>query len=212
LNKFFGLYNFFSRIMITKYGYSCYPCIHFGFSVYNSLYSLKKFLVFILFVLPVFSAHSQGRDSFTVYVFLLDECRICQEISPELRKIADIAREQNIGMIGFFPNYATTEEGLKTFCKKYKVNFPAFIDHDKKVSKKFSATVLPEVVVWNETRQQVFYRGAVNNLFFAPGKERHNISQNYLRDAIFAIQNGNMPQITKTEPIGCFINYSENEW
>jgi peroxiredoxin len=172
---------------------------------------LKKVLIFIVFWLFVLSAHSQSRDSFTVYVFLLDECRICQEISPELRKIADITRDQNIGMTGFFPNHATTEEGLKKFIKKYKINFQVKTDHDKKMAEKFSAAVLPEVVVWNETRQQVFYRGAVNNLFFAPGKRRHHISQNYLKDAIFAIQKGIKPEISVTEPVGCLINYSENE-
>lgn len=156
------------------------------------------------------TAWSQNRDSFTIYVFLLDECRICQELSPELRKIAETARENNMGMAGYFPNFATTESGMQKFVKKHKINFPVFLDHEKKIASRFSATVLPEVILWNETKQEIFYRGAVNNLFFAPGKRRHHISQHYLRDAIFALRQGQWPDILQTEPIGCLINYSEN--
>ena len=171
---------------------------------------LKELILISLLSVLALTSSSQNRDSFTIYVFLLDECRICQEVSPELRKIAEIALENSIGMVGYFPNFATTEGGMQKFVKKQKINFPVFLDHDKKIAARFSATVLPEVVVWNETKQEIFYRGAINNLFFAPGKRRHHISQNYLQDAIFAVQNGVLPVNQNTEPIGCLINYSEN--
>lgn len=188
--------------MISKYS------IHFMIRQKSQTVLLPLFLVLMLF-LPK-QIFSQIKDSFTVYVFLLDECRICQEEAPELNKISDMAKESGIGFAGYFPNYSTTEQGMEKFRKKYKVKYPSQTDHQKTVAKQFQATVLPECVVYNESTKEVIYRGAVNNRFYAPGKRRSSITQNYLKDVIFAIQSGKTPTFQQTEPIGCFINYSEN--
>jgi thiol-disulfide isomerase/thioredoxin len=174
--------------------------------------SITVFLYLLLFVILFLPDHvnAQSKDSFTVYVFLLDECRICQEEAPELNKIYENAKESGIGLIAYFPNYSTTEQGMEKFRKKYKVKYPIQTDHQKTAAKQFQATVLPECVVYNESTKEVIYRGAVNNRFYAPGKRRSSITQNYLKDVIFAIQSGKTPTFQQTEPIGCFINYSEN--
>jgi hypothetical protein len=174
--------------------------------------SITVFLYLFLFVMLFLPDHmnAQSKDSFTVYVFLLDECRICQEEAPELNKISDLAKESGIGFAGYFPNHSTTEQGMEKFRKKYKVRYMTQTDHSKTIAKQFQATVLPECVVYNESKKEVIYRGAVNNRFYAPGKRRSSITQNYLKDVIFAIQSGKTPTFQQTEPIGCFINYSEN--
>jgi peroxiredoxin len=188
--------------MISKYP------IHFTIRQKSQTVLLTLFLVVMLFLPKQISA--QSKDSFTVYVFLLDECRICQEEAPELNKISDLAKESGIGFAGYFPNHSTTEQGMEKFSKKYKVRYMIQTDHEKTIAKQFQATVLPECVVYNESTKEIIYRGAVNNRFYAPGKRRSSITQNYLKDVIFAIQSGNTPSFQQTEPIGCFINYSEN--
>ncbi|MBK6362125.1 MAG: redoxin domain-containing protein [Saprospiraceae bacterium] len=164
----------------------------------------------LVIVTPFSSVRAQSSDSFTVYVFLLDECRICQEVAPELNKIYTLTKENNIGFVGYFPNLSSNDAGIQKFRKKYKVQYTLSTDFEKEVAKRFAATTLPEVVMWNETKNELVYRGLINNLFYAPGKRRHKITQHYLKDAIFAVQGGKYPVTKTTDPIGCFINYSEN--
>lgn len=155
-------------------------------------------------------AISKENDSITIYVFLLDECRISQEVAPELNRLHDEAKKEGLGFIGLFPNYASTQEGIQRFVKKYHLSFPVQEDYQKKLAKKLGASIMPEVVVYNESQKQIIYKGLINNLFYAPGKRRHRITQHYLKDVIFAIQQGTTPTISQTEAIGCFINFSEN--
>jgi peroxiredoxin len=151
-----------------------------------------------------------SKDSITVYVFLLDECRICQEMAPHLNEIYEISHQKGMGFAGVFPNYSSSQKGIEKFRKKYKIKFPLVTDHWKILSKKYNATILPEVIIINETTNQIEYQGAVNNLYYAPGKRRHKITGHYVKDAIFALSENKKPEIVKTDPIGCFINYTEN--
>lgn len=151
-----------------------------------------------------------SRDSLTVYIFLLDECRISQEMTPHLNQIYELYGKQ-VGFTGIFPNKATSENGMQRFIDKYRIKFPVKLDHDKVWAKKWKATVLPEVVLVNESTQTVIYRGLINDLYLRPGKRRHNIKNHYLRVAIEEFLVGNKPSVTVTTPVGCFINFQDNE-
>ncbi|MFZ1705458.1 MAG: redoxin domain-containing protein [Saprospiraceae bacterium] len=168
-------------------------------------------LAFFLFLLSIQIGKATPPDSITIYIFLLDECRICQEMAPFLRETYAQSKEAGYGMAGFFPNKATNREGMEKFRKKHKILFPLSLDYEKLWARQFKATILPEIILFNEDSKQIVYRGAVNDLFYAPGKRRHRVSNHYVKDAIFALQNGGSPNISETQPIGCFINYSENE-
>ena len=151
-----------------------------------------------------------GRDSITVYLFLLDECRICQELAPEINAIHQEYASQKVGFIGLFPNFASKPAGIKKFKKKYKLIMPTKTDYYKKWSHKFNAEILPTAVVYNETQQKVEYIGAVNDLFYKPGKRKSQASKHYLRDALNHVMQGESPEIQSTQAIGCFINFNDN--
>jgi hypothetical protein len=166
----------------------------------------KEFLIFLISFCSI--AHAAGKDSITVYIFLLDECRICQESAPELNVLyATYGRE--IGFLGLFPNFSSKKKGIDTFKNKYDIRFNTKTDYFKTLAHKFDATILPEVVVYNETSQKIIYRGAINDLYYSPGKRRQISNNNYLRDALMAIQLDKKPTINQTQPIGCFINFNE---
>ena len=169
-----------------------------------------KIIGFFWFIILVFSNTSLlSRDSITVYFFLLDECRICQELAPEMNMIyADYGSQ--IGFLGLFPNFSSKTKGIQAFKNKYDVMFKTKTDYFKTMTNKFGATVLPEVVVYNENNQKVLYRGAINDLFYAPGKRRHFITKNYLRDALKTIAEGKLPAVSESQPIGCFINFNDS--
>ena len=152
----------------------------------------------------------QAKDSITVYIFLLDECRICQEIAPELNALYTTYKSPDLNFIGVFPNFASKPQGIKDFKSKYKIAFDTKTDYFKKITHKFQATILPEVIVYNETKQKIIYRGQVNDLYYAPSKRRPLIRHHYLRDAIMAGIDNRMPTIQETNPIGCFINFNDS--
>jgi hypothetical protein len=168
---------------------------------------LKKSFVFIgVFIFQSLLMYS--KDSITVYMFLLDECRICQELSPEMNAIYE-KYGNAIGFIGLFPNFSSKKKGIDAFKKKYNIKFNTKTDYFKTQATKFTATILPEVIVYNETTKEIIYRGSINDLFYSPGKRRQHIANHYLRDALDATLKNQIPAIRETKPIGCYINFND---
>jgi len=170
------------------------------------VYRFFALLVCFLF----FGNGASAKDSITVYIFMLDECRICQELAPELNEIYDIYHSQAIGFVGVFPNFSSKPKGIQSFKSKYKVAFNTQTDYFKKITHRFDATVLPEVVVYNETKDVIIYRGLVNDLFYSPGKRRHNVQNHFLRNALDATIKGQPIKVAETTPIGCYINFNDS--
>ncbi|MBL0025574.1 MAG: hypothetical protein WBP08_09080 [Saprospiraceae bacterium] len=169
---------------------------------------MKQRLFAFTFII-LFCQHLYSRDSITVYLFLLDECRICQEQAPEINNIYE-KYGQTVGFLGLFPNFSSKKKGIESFKSKYGIKFSTKTDYFKTQVKKFEATVLPEVIVYNEDKEEIIYRGAINDLFYQPSKRRQVIRQNYLSDALQAAIIGEEPAIKATQPIGCFINFNDS--
>ena len=151
---------------------------------------------------------TQAKDSITVYLFLLDECRICQELSPEMNAIYEMFGDE-VGFIGLFPNFSSKKKGIDAFKEKYKIKFRTKTDYFKIQATKLNATILPEVVVYNENKKEILYRGSINDLFLSPGKRRQFVRNHYLRDALDNILKNQTPVVKETQPVGCFINFND---
>ena len=164
---------------------------------------------FSIFWILCLSNVISAKDSITVYFFLLDECRICQELAPEMNAIYT-EYQSEIGFLGLFTNFSSKSTGIQHFKEKYQIKFNTRTDYFKKMAHKFEATILPEVIVYNETSKSILYRGAINDLFYTPGKRRHFVQNHYLKDALKAISQNKLPTISKSQPIGCFINFNDS--
>lgn len=117
--------------------------------------------------------------------------------------------KSDFSFIGFFPNFSSKKKGIDAFKEKYKIRFNTKTDYFKTQANKLNATVLPEVVVYNEITKEIIYRGAINDLFLSPGKRRQFVKNNYLRDALDAVLNDLAPKVKETQPVGCFINFND---
>ena len=167
-------------------------------------------LLATILIIFVTITKSFSSDSITVYLFLLDECRICQELAPEINAIHQEFTKKNIGFIGLFPNFASKQVGIDKFKKKYNITLHTRTDYYKKIAQKFNAEILPTAVVFNETNQKIEYIGAINDLFYKPGNRKAQSTKHYLRDALSSIIKGVSPEVKSTQPIGCFINFNDN--
>lgn len=172
---------------------------------------LRKYLavcyLMICLLLPVVARSGTG-DSITVYLFLLDECRICQETAPEINRIWSKYKDK-AGFTGIFPNFSSKPAGITSFAKKYGIGFDTRTDYFKKQVKRFSVTVLPEVVVYNETLAKIIYRGSVSDLYYSPGKRKQAPAKHFLMDALDQWFSGQAISVAETRPVGCFINMND---
>jgi hypothetical protein len=145
-------------------------------------------------------------DSFTVCLFLLEDCKITQAYSRKMSTIYLQYAHDSIGFIGYFPNSLTTEEGLATFVKKYEIPFPCTRQDAYALAKKWKVSVTPEVVVWNETQQKIVYQGRIDNLYERIGQRRKIVTSFELEAALYSIRHHEPISIPRTNAIGCFLN------
>lgn len=149
---------------------------------------------------------SKAADSIAVYIFLSETCPICQNQTLTLRQIHEDYSGKGVSFYGVFPNQEfSSNESIQKFGRKYKLNFELKKDEEQKLTKQFSASVTPEVVVVNNASSEILYRGKVDNGFEGIGKKRTVITENYLRDALESIVQRKPVIVKMTEPVGCFI-------
>ncbi len=139
-----------------------------------------------------------------IIIFMAVDCPVTQKYMNTIKSIA-LRYQGEISVTGYFPA-GLTRKTEKQFRREY--NIPDIIrlvdDKAHQATEKFGATITPEVFLISES-DKVLYSGAIDNWFFELGRYRVEITENYLLDAIEATKKGNMPPITRTEAVGCFI-------
>ena len=165
----------------------------------------------LLFITSLFASSLGGvssfkpKDRFTVYIFLHDACVISQYYTLSLSALYDEYANDQIQFIGLFPDFSSKPGNIEAFKFKYDIPFTLKADyfHDKKEA--FGATVTPEVVVYNETQEQIIYQGRIDNTYARVGQRRRVTTTSELKDVLEAIHNAQPILISKTDPVGCFI-------
>ena len=169
-------------------------------------------LLLLLFVRVVYAQHdhqqhmmAKPEKPFQVIIFMAVDCPITQKYMGAFKELATNYEAQQITVTGYFPAGLTKKEE-KEFRAEYQIPTLIKLVDDKKglITAKYSATITPEVVLIDKN-QRVIYQGAFDNWFFELGRYRLEVTEHYLIDAIEAALKGEMPSITKTEAIGCFI-------
>ena len=107
---------------------------------------------------------------------------------------------------GIFPNQSLSNKKTREdFGRKYELTFPLVGDSMQKLTTQFNAEITPEVVVWDNEKQIIIYRGKIDNSFEAIGKRRTIVTEHYLQKAFENWLNGKSELNKNTEPVGCFI-------
>ena len=160
----------------------------------------KIFTALILLIsIPTFS-----QTSYTVYVFLAEECPVCNYIAKSLRKVSG-EYGSKVKFVAVFPQKMSNYKTASTFKNKYDLSeFVVELDHDLEITNKYNATITPEVVVVDD-QENILYQGRINNSYAAPGRMRHGKVTENLTFALRNIFAGK--KITKPwpVPIGCYI-------
>ena len=174
------------------------------------MYLASLILSFIVGFSSIASEPSPIINEYTVYFFLLDECKICKEYGPELNTYFDQYSSKQIHFVGVFPNFSSKKENIKKFKDTYNIKFELKTDYFKQLSNKFEANVLPEVFVYDHAKEEIIYRGRIDDRYLSIAKRRRVIKNYDLKDVLDNISNGIKIKSSRTEAIGCLINYNDN--
>lgn len=164
----------------------------------------------LLFLLYVLNISGQVQSSVKVYLFLSDACRICQEMSPSIRDLR-AGFGTDFEFVAVFPNLSTAPEDIPPYMEKYLGEMVAITDYSKELTEQLGVTITPEVVVYDISTHEILYRGRINDLFYAPGKRRHQVNKHDLEEALQQIRIGKKPYEPYPSAIGCYINFADDE-
>jgi len=150
-------------------------------------------------------------DSLTVYIFLHDECMICQFYTPRLTEFYNQYHAEHVGFVGFFPDPSVRAPEAKAFAEKYGIRFPLKSDFNKVWTKKLGVTVTPEVAVWDHREDRLIYRGRIDDSYVRVGKRKTHIQHEDLKNIIDAWLAGEVPnEMIETQVVGCLINFNDS--
>lgn len=167
---------------------------------------MKRTLIVGLLFLNISLNAQYYSDSISVNFFLLDECRISQNITSEINYITDHFAHQQFNYHGFFPNTSSTDEKIQKFIEDYDLTISCVTDYDKLKTTFYGATIAPQVVVFDEKNQNLIYRGRINNSFAELGRRRRVVSSYDLRTVLEDVLNQRKVKVEETQAIGCYIN------
>jgi len=173
----------------------------------KAFYFLSVFLFSLNGVITPVNGQS---DRISVYVFLLEDCVISQYYTLPLRDLHEEFASDDVKFIGVFPNRFSSKKGITQFKNKYKIPFELRYDYYQGLAEKMKATVTPEVVVYNETKEEILYKGRIDNTYFRVGKRRRITTTSELKDVLTAIKNNQLILTENTTAIGCFIKWEED--
>jgi hypothetical protein len=79
------------------------------------------------------------------------------------------------------------------------------VDYEKELTKKFEATVTPEIVLVEKSSDQILYRGRIDDSYFRVGKRKTIKQTQELVDLLGLVANGDKIEVSWAPAIGCFI-------
>ncbi len=147
---------------------------------------------------------STAKDSTTlnVYFFLATSCPISQQYTSEIKRLNQLYSQNAVNICLVFPS--NNKKDVKKFMSTYGLNMAVKIDKRLNLVNELHATVTPEVFLLNE-KKEILYHGAIDNWYYALGKNRLEVTEHYFEDAIIATKNNRTIYRPYVAPVGCFI-------
>lgn len=171
---------------------------------------LSKSIVLVLLLVLGINYNSFSQEQYakpTLYLFLSDECIITQYYINTLNSLVTEYGE-DVDMLAIFPNFSSKPKKIEAFYKKYKLKIPHKTDYYKKLSRSLGATITPEAILL-DIDGNIVYQGRIDNSYVQIGKRRRVVTTQELADAISSLIKNEEIKVSRTEAIGCFINFKD---
>lgn len=138
-----------------------------------------------------------------ITVFISPECPICQKYTRRLNGINEEFSGENFNIVGVVSGNYYTQQDVVRYKLRYGVKYDVIIDTSYTTKEKWNASTTPEVIL--SIGDSIYYRGMIDNWFYAVGRSSNKTTNHFLINAIKSLKNNRPIKIVETKPIGCFI-------
>lgn len=163
---------------------------------------MKKLIVCTLALFAVILANAQ----YTVYVFLGENCPICQYHTLTLNTLSAEYAGKGVTVVGLFPNPDSDSATIDSFRREYQLTFELRKDIGRQYMNRLGATITPQVFVVDETTGIVHYKGRIDDKYTTLGKRKSTAVVPDLKNALDALLAGKTIPVTETTAVGCYID------
>jgi peroxiredoxin len=163
------------------------------------------------FDLPGVDGQSHSLDSYADadVLVLVQSCNHCPYVQAWENRLSAIARdygERGVRVVAVNSNDAERypEDSFDEMQKRASARgfvFDYLYDEPQAVARELSSERTPEVFVYDRDRRLV-YHGAIDD-----SRDETAVTQEYLRDALDAVLEGQEPAMTETPPVGCTLKW-----
>ncbi len=145
-----------------------------------------------------------NKHKLTIIYFLEPSCPISQKYQTIIKSINKENNNSEVNSIFIFPNNFSSKNETEKFALEIDSNSRIIFDNKKYYTSQIGGSITPEVFLITNLGE-IIYNGAIDDWYYALGKNRNLTSNFYLKNAIYNYLN-KLPIIPKkTEAIGCVI-------
>lgn len=147
-----------------------------------------------------------SKAQYTVYVFLGENCPICQYHTLTLNTLSAEYAGKGVTVVGLFPNPDSDSASIDSFRREYQLTFELRKDIGRQYMNRLGATITPQVFVVDETTGIVHYKGRIDDKYTTLGKRKSTAVVPDLKNALDALLAGKTIPVTETTAVGCYID------
>ena len=143
-----------------------------------------------------------------VLFFLTTDCPLCNTYVPEMNRIAQAYSARGVVFYGVQGDATIADAEVRQHVKDYAYTFPYLFNPDESLAAFTGATSTPEAAVLSASGE-LLYLGRIDNRLEDFGKQRVQVTEFDLRDALDAVLSGKPVPHARTKALGCAITRKE---
>jgi thiol-disulfide isomerase/thioredoxin len=139
-----------------------------------------------------------------VFLFVSTDCPLSNRSVPEMNSLAAAYAPRGVVFYAVQGDATVSLDQVRAHVKEFRYTFPYLLDPQESLATYTGATVTPEAAIL-APGGELLYLGRLDNRLEDFGKERVQVTQFDLRDALDAILAGKPVPHPRTKALGCAI-------
>ncbi|MFT5512618.1 MAG: thioredoxin-related protein [Bacteroidia bacterium] len=144
-------------------------------------------------------------DKPVALMWLVPDCPLCQAYSTHFVALANNSGSA-FTFYGVLPGNLYTSKEVQHFVDSFGFDMPIIADPDYDLTGKYKVSVTPEFLLL-DSNASVFYQGKYDDWATDLSQKKIKPIKHYFADAISAFVNKTPLKQSKTQPIGCIIEF-----
>ncbi|MEI6233354.1 MAG: redoxin domain-containing protein [Planctomycetota bacterium] len=153
---------------------------------------------------------ADDKTKFTVLIFFLHDCPICNAYAPEIERIRSDFEAKGFTFYIVHTDPTITVQTAQQHAREYSLKSTVLLDPTNRLAQKLGATVTPQVAIVG-AGERLLYLGRIDNLYADFGKRRPEATVRDLRAALTALASGSPAPPAGGPAVGCFIPLPKSE-